>query len=136
AVVCGQCGLFQNEIVWKRTGNHSSRASFGPVHDTVFSYTQSLLFTFYVVRRPYMRGHVEFRYKRQADGRYKFSSGGNVLTGKGWTEGPSGEVWRRFDPKPKDRHWAIPGFYEELMPPEYLELDSISKLDALYQAGL
>lgn len=136
AVFCGQGGLYQNEIVWKRTGNHSPRTSFGPVHDTIFYYTKSSSFTFNVVRRPYMKGHVDKRYKRQDDGRYKFSSGGNVLTGAGWTEGPSGEKWRRFDPKPKDRHWAIPGFYEELMPPDYLKLDSIGKLDALFEAGL
>lgn len=136
AVFCGQGGLFQNEIVWKRTGNHSPRSSFGPVHDTILYYTKSLSFTFNIVRRPYMNRHVSTRYKRQPDGRLKFVSGGNVLTGKGWTTGPSGAPWRRFDPKPKDRHWAIPSFYDEFMPPEYKALDSIAKLDALFQAGL
>ena len=59
AVFCGQGGLFQNEIVWKRTGHHSPRASFGPVHDTIFYYTKSLNFVFNIVRKPYMKGHVE-----------------------------------------------------------------------------
>ena len=136
AVFCGQGGLFQNEIIWKRTGHHSPRVSFGPVHDTIFYYTKSQDYVFNTVRKPYMRGHVETRYKRQPDGRYKFSSGGNVLTGAGWTEGPSGEVWRRFDPKRTNRHWAIPSFYDELMPPEYRELNSIEKLNALYERGL
>jgi DNA modification methylase len=136
AVFCGQGGLFQNEIVWKRTGHHSPRASFGPVHDTIFYYTKSLNFVFNIVRKPYMKGHVENRYKRQPDGRYKFSSGGNVLTGAGWTAGPSGEVWRRFNPKRTDRHWAVPSFYDDLMPPEYQQLNSLQKLDALFERGL
>lgn len=136
AVFCGQGGLFQNEIVWKRTGHHSPRSSFGPVHDTIFYYTKSQEFFFDIVRKPYMKGHVESRYKRQPDGRYKFSSGGNVLTGAGWTAGPSGEVWRRFDPRRTNRHWAVPSFYDDLMPPEYQQLNSIEKLDALYERGL
>ncbi len=136
AVFCGQGGLFQNEIIWKRTGHHSPRTSFGPVHDTIFYYTKSQDSLFNIVRKPYMKGHVETRYKRQTDGRYKFSSGGNVLKGAGWTEGSSGEVWRRFDPKRTNRHWAVPSFYEEQMPPEYKQLNSIEKLDALYEYGL
>lgn len=136
AIFCGQGGLFQNEIVWKRTGHHSPKNSFGPVHDVIFYYTKSQNFKFNIVRKPYMRGHVESRYTRQPDGRMKFTSGGNVLTGAGWTAGPSGEKWRRFDPKPKNRHWAIPGFYDDLMPASYKNLDSIGKLDALYEAGL
>ena len=75
AVFCGQGGLFQNEIVWKRTGSHSPRASFGPVHDVILYYTKSLAYTFNVVRRPYMRGHVEGRYKLQPDGKLKFFIG-------------------------------------------------------------
>ncbi len=136
SVFVGQGGLFQNEIIWKRTGHHSPRSSFGPVHDVILYYTKSQKFQFNIVRKPYMRGHVESRYTRQADGRLKFTSGGNVLTGAGWTAGPSGEKWRRFDPKPKNRHWAIPGFYDDLMPPEYKQLDTLGKLDALFGAGL
>jgi site-specific DNA-methyltransferase (adenine-specific) len=129
AVIVGQGGYFQNEIIWKRTGHHSPRASFGPVHDTIVYYTKTSSFTFNIVRRPYMKGHVESRYTRQPDGRFKFTSGGNVLTGAGWTAGPSGAPSRRFDPRPKNRHWAIPGFYDDVMSPEYKSLDSIRKLD-------
>ena len=136
AVFCGQGGLYQNEIIWKRTGHHSPRASFGPVHDTIFYYTKSPQFFFNIVRKPYMKGHVDTRYKKQSDGQYKFSSGGNVLTGAGWTEGASGQVWRRFDPKRTNRHWAIPSFYDDLMPPEYQKLNSLEKLDALFECGL
>lgn len=66
----------------------------------------------------------------------KFSSGGNVLTGAGATGGSSGATWRGFDPTAKRRHWAVPSFYETLMPASYLELDVVGKLEALYQAGL
>jgi hypothetical protein len=65
----------------------------------------------------------------------RFTSGGNVLTGAGIRTGDSGFPWRGFDPTAKRRHWAIPGFYESLMPPEYASLTNPEKLEALYQAG-
>ena len=137
AVFCSQGGRFQNEIIWRRTGSHNPKKSFGPIHDVLFFYTKSSVYTFNTVRRPYALGHVQTRYTRQPDGRMKFTSGGNVLTGVGATaEGSSGKPWRRFNPSAKNRHWAVPGFYEEVMSPEYLALDSIQKLDALYEAGL
>ncbi|MBY0375961.1 MAG: site-specific DNA-methyltransferase, partial [Bryobacteraceae bacterium] len=140
AIFVSQGGIFQNEIIWKRTGHHSPRRSFGPVHDVILFYTKAVKgYTFNIVRRPYMKGHVESRYAKQPDGRYKFTSGGNVLTGAGWTKGDSGRTWRRFTEemlRAKDRHWAVPSVYEEFMPPEYQELGVLQKLDALYDAGL
>jgi DNA modification methylase len=140
AIFVSQGGQFQNEIIWKRTGSHSPRRSFGPVHDVILYYTKAVQgYTFNVVRRPYMKGHVESRYSKQPDGRYKFTSGGNVLTGPGWTAGGSGKSWRRFSEdmlRTKNRHWAIPSIYEDFMPPEYQQLGVLEKLDALYQAGL
>jgi adenine specific DNA methylase Mod len=127
---------YLNEIIWRRTGSHNPRRSYGPVHDVIHAVTKSPAYRFNVVRRPYMKGHVESRYTRHEDGRMRFTSGGNVLTGKGATGGPSGQAWRGFEPSPKNRHWAIPGFYEELMPPEYQEMNTVEKLEALYQAKL
>ena len=46
----------------------------------------------------------------------KFTSGGNVLTGAEVRTGTPA-LHEGFDPTAKKRHWAIPGFYEELMPP-------------------
>jgi hypothetical protein len=84
-----------------------------------------------------MKGHVETRYTHEAQtGRYKFSSGGNVLTGANATQGESGRPWRGFDPSAKNRHWAIPGFLAEQMPTEFAQLGVLGKLDALYEAGL
>jgi len=127
---------FMNEIVWRRTGSHNSRKSFGRIHDVILAFTASKNSGFEVVRRPYMRGHVESRYSADKDGKLRFSSGGNVLTGAGATGGPSCEPWRGFDPGSKGRHWALPSFYEDLMDAAYLELSPTEKLEALYQAKL
>ncbi len=127
---------FRNEIIWRRTGAHGPRRSFGPIHDTLLFYSKSSAYYFRVVRRPYMRGHVETRYKLQPDGRSKFVTGGNILTGAGTTHGESGQPWQGFDPSAKGRHWAVPGDLAEQMPPEFGALGVIEKLDALYAAGL
>jgi hypothetical protein len=84
-----------------------------------------------------MKGHVESRYSIEEEtGRYKFTSGGNVLTGANATQGESGRSWRGFDPSAKNRHWAIPGFLTEQMPADFAHLGVLAKLDALYEAGL
>jgi site-specific DNA-methyltransferase (adenine-specific) len=127
---------FINEIVWRRTGAHNSNRSFGAIHDTLLFYGKSEEYSFHVLRRPYMKKHVESRYQKAADGKMKFSSGGNVLTGAGITAGDSGKPWRGFNPSAKGRHWAVPGFYDSLMPETYLKLSSTEKLEALYQANL
>jgi len=128
---------FQNEIIWRRTGSHKDTKRYGPLHDVILFYTKSTSgYCFNVVKRPYMRGHVERRYTRTEDGRMKFTSGGNVLTGQGLRKGESGLPWRSFDPSSKGRHWAIPGFLAQQMSPEFAELGVIERLDALYDAGL
>ncbi len=127
---------FRNEIVWRRTGAHGPRRSLGPIHDTLLFYAKASDYYFRIVKRPYMRGHVERRYTRDDDGRLKFSSGGNVLTGAGKTKGESGMPWRGFDPSAKNRHWAIPGFLAKQMPQRFEKLGVLAKLDALYEAGL
>ncbi len=127
---------FRNEIIWRRTGAHGPRKSYGPVHDTLLFFTKSAEYSFEVVRRPYMCGHVKSRYTADAAGSLKFTSGGNVLSGAGTTQGESGRPWRGFDPAKKNRHWAIPGFLSEQMPPEFAKLGVLAKLEALYKEGL
>lgn len=129
-------GDFKNEIIWRRTGSHNARRSFGPIHDVLFFYAKSNKHYFKIVNRPYMRGHVESRYTKDETGQFKFTSGGNVLTGAGKTGGDSGKKWKEFNPSAKDRHWAIPGFLAEQMPDGFEDLTVIEKLDALYDAGL
>jgi DNA modification methylase len=127
---------FRNEIVWRRTGAHAPRRCFGPIHDTLLFYTRSADYFFRVLKRPYMRGHIARRYRKDKDGRLQFSSGGNVLTGANATGGESSKPWRGFAPAAKNRHWAIPGFLAAQMPPGFEKLDVLAKLDALYEAGL
>ncbi len=127
---------FRNEIIWRRTGAHGPRRSFGPIHDTLLFYSKSNDYYFKVLRRPYMVGHVAKRYRREPDGRLRSTTGGNILTGAGTTNGESGQPWRGFNPSSKGRHWAIPGDLAEQMPPEFQELGVQKKLEALYDAGL
>ncbi|MDQ1678051.1 MAG: hypothetical protein QOC93_3195 [Actinomycetota bacterium] len=127
---------FKNEIIWRRTGAHGPQSSFGPIHDVILFYTKTQNYYFNVVRRPYTLKHVRTRYTQQSDGRWKFTSGGNVLTGAGATEGESGRTWRGFNPTLKGRHWAVPGFVSAQMPPNFVELGVLDKLEAAYQAGL
>jgi DNA modification methylase len=130
-------GEFQNEIVWRRTGSHNARRSFGPIHDTLLFYTKSASgYYFQVIKRPYMQGHVDTRYTIDENGHYKFTSGGNVLTGSGATGGESGMTWKGFNPSSKGRHWAVPGFLAEQMEAGFEELSVLEKLDSLYDAGL
>lgn len=127
---------FRNEIIWRRTGAHAPQRSFGPIHDTLLFYTKSNDYYFQTLRRPYTKKHVESRYTLQPDGRWKFTSGGNVLTGAGAGGGASSQPWRGFDPAAKNRHWAMPGFITEQMPDSFRQLGPIEKLEAAYEAGL
>lgn len=83
-----------------------------------------------------MKTHVEKRYAKDADGNFKFTSGGNILTGSGVRTGESGSIWRGFDPTEKHRHWAIPGYLADEMGDDFDDLGILQKLDALYEAGL
>ena len=127
---------FRNEIIWRRTGAHSPTKSFGPIHDTILFYTKTDDYFFNVVRRPYMKGHVESRFSKDETGKSKFTTGGNILTGSGATKGESGQTWRGFNPSAKNRHWAIPQYLTEQMPPNFAKLGVLKKLERLYKAGL
>ena len=127
---------FRNEIIWRRTGAHGAQRSFGPIHDTILFYSKPPDYFFRIVKGPYMRGHVERRYTKDDEGRMKFTSGGNVLTGPGATQGESGQPWQGFNPSKKNRHWAVPGFLSRQMPPEFMTLGVLEKLDVLYEKGL
>ena len=127
---------FKNEIIWRRTGAHTPSSSFGPIHDVILFYVKSSNYYFNIIRRPYTRRHVRTRYTEQPDGRWKFTSGGNVLTGQGASGGESGAEWRGFDPSAKNRHWAIPGFVTAQMPPDFAQLGVLAKLETAYKAGL
>lgn len=129
---------FCNEIIWRRTGSHSARRRFGPIHDTILFYRKSNDQYFKIIRTPYTRVHVASRYTPDPDtGKLQFTSGGNVLTGAGVTKnGDSGKPWKGVDPSAKHRHWAVPGFLAEQMEEGFEALGVLEKLDALFDAGL
>jgi DNA modification methylase len=129
-------GNFVNEIIWRRTASHNARRSYGPIHDVILFYGKSNDYEFNIVYRPYMKGHVLSRYTEDKNGKFKFTSGGNILTGAGATKGESGKPWRGFNPSVKKRHWAIPGFLAEQMPESFQSFSILEKLEALYKAGL
>ena len=117
-------------------GAHGAQRSFGPIHDTILFYSKTPDYFFQIAKGPYMRGHVDRRYTKDDEGRLKFTSGGNVLTGAGATQGESGQSWRGFNPSKKNRHWAVPGFLSRQMPPEFMAFGVLKKLDVLYEKGL
>lgn len=128
---------FRNEIIWRRTGSHKAPRGLGKIHDTILWYTKDPKdYFFEPVKRPYMRRHVEDRFTLDEQGRYKFTTGGNILTGPEIRHNESGMPWRGFNPTAKTRHWAIPGYLAEQMPEGFDDLGSIRQLEALYQAGL
>lgn len=127
---------FRNEIVWRRTGSHNSRRTYGAIHDTILFYSASDKYKFNIQKRPYTKKHVEKRYSIDDQGRAKQSTGGNILTGSGKSQGQSGMTWMGFDPTVKDRHWAVPKYLSDQLPEEKKEAGILERLDTLYEMGL
>lgn len=96
---------FKNEIVWKRTGAHSSARKCGAVHDVLLFYSKTKDFIWNQVFQPYDQLYVETFFDHvDSDGRVWARID---LTGAGVTkEGASGKPWRGIDVTPKGRHWA------------------------------
>ena len=84
---------------------HNSAKRWGPIHDTIFFYTNSDEYVWNRVFQPYDPAYVDryFKFDDQ-DGRGNYWTGD--LTGAGTRQGPSGEPWRGFDVRAKGRHWA------------------------------
>lgn len=125
---------FLNEIIWRRTGSHSSSKRFGPVHDVILFYSKTSRYYWRRSRRPYMRGHVEKAF-REIDGRYFTNYSGNILSGAGIRNGLSGQVWRGFDPTAKGRHWAIPSILLDGFEEETAHMNQHEKMDFLFNRG-
>lgn len=94
-----------NEIIWKRTGAHSSAKRFGPVHDTIFFYRKSDKFTWSDMRLGYDVEYLNKYYKYDdGDGRLYWR---NSLTAAGTRQGSSGKPWRGIDPSGQGAHWKF-----------------------------
>ena len=96
---------FLSEIIWKRTGTHSSAKRWGPVHDVIFAYTATPGRQTW--NRPYVphsEKHLGTHYRKidAAGRRYEHGE----LTGPGTRNGRSGVPWRGFDVASIGRHWT------------------------------
>ncbi len=121
-------GNFRSEIIWKRTSSHNSARRWGPVHDTLFLYTKSDLFSWNSVFEAYDQKYLD-RFYRFEDEKGKFTVGD--LTGAGVRQGASGLPWKGFDPTAGGRHWAMPnaaikraginGDFEQMSPQKKLD---------------
>jgi site-specific DNA-methyltransferase (adenine-specific) len=96
---------FLSEIVWKRTGAHSSAKRPGPVHDVILYYSKSddhIWNRTYAGHDPeYVRSHYT---QVDSDGRRWMPDN---LTAVGTRQGSSGQVWRGFDVAAKGNHWKF-----------------------------
>lgn len=108
---------FLSEVIWKRTGTHSSARRWGPVHDTLLFYAKDS--GLHDWNRPYVpltEKHLQSHYRKvDAQGR-RYEHG--ELTGAGTRNGRSGLPWRGFDVSKLGRHWTttvdrLDGLYEE-----------------------
>ena len=96
---------FLNEIVWKRTGAHSSAKRYGPIHDVIFFYCKSKNFIWTNPRLDYTEEYLDKYYKYDdGDGRLYWR---NSLTAAGIRRGSSGQAWRGFDPGNQGSHWKF-----------------------------
>jgi DNA modification methylase len=128
-------GEYQNEIIWRRTGQHNKVKHYGPIHDVIFFYTKTNIYTWNSPKRPYMLGHIKDNFIADSKG-YKTDYYGNVLTGSGTRGGESGKPWRGFDPTAKGRHWAVPGALVDDLEEDLSELTQHQKLDRLFELGM
>lgn len=134
SIFCSQKGEYQNEIIWRRTGQHNKVTRYGPIHDVILFYTKTDKYTWNFPKRPFMKGHINENFIQDEKG-YKTNYYGNVLTGSGTRGGESGKPWKGFDPTAKGRHWAVPGAVVEDIDEDLSELSQHQKLDRLYELG-
>ena len=110
--------MFRSEIIWKRTGTHSSAKRWGPVHDVILFYTKSHEFTWSQHYVPLEEAHKARHYRHIDEKGRPYTHG--ELTAPGVRRGRSGEVWRGFDVTAIGRHW----------------MTTVEKLEKLHAEGL
>lgn len=96
---------FLNEVIWRRTGTHSSAERWGPVHDVILFYAKTVgkqkWNRLYV---PLSERHTKQHYRRTDAAGRVFTHG--ELTAPGVRHGRSGLTWRGFDVTGIGRHWS------------------------------
>jgi len=104
---------FQNEIVWKRTGAHSSAKRYGPAHDVLLFYGKGAANQWNTLLVPHGYEYIGSHYSQEDEYGRKWRA--VSLTGPGTPQGETGKPWRGFDPTTKDRHWAyLPTALDEM----------------------
>jgi site-specific DNA-methyltransferase (adenine-specific) len=96
---------FLSEIIWRRTGTHSSALRWGPVHDVIFFYGRQA--GEHAWNRPYQplsEKHLSSHYRRVDQHGRRYEHG--ELTAPGIRRGRSGAIWRGFDVTEIGRHWT------------------------------
>jgi DNA modification methylase len=95
---------FLSEVVWKRTGTHSSANRWGPIHDVILVYSRGPRHKW---NRPYQPLTERYRdtHFRAVDASGRHYAHGE-LTAPGVRHGRSGAVWRGFDVTAIGRHWT------------------------------
>jgi DNA modification methylase len=126
---------FRSEIIWKRTSAHNSAKGFGPIHDTIFHYSKSSVFTWNAVSEKLNEEYVE-KFYRHEDERGRFQA--VDLTADGVRNGTSGKPWRGIDPTSVGRHWAIPQKQLKKLFPnkDFSDLETQAALDFLEEQDL
>jgi site-specific DNA-methyltransferase (adenine-specific) len=96
---------FLSEIVWKRTGAHSSAKRPGPSHDILFLYSKSDSYIWNPVFTEHDPKYIQSHYTQtDPDGRIWQPDN---LTAMGTRRGSSGKPWRGFDVAAKGNHWKF-----------------------------
>jgi DNA modification methylase len=96
---------FLSEVIWRRTGTHSSANRWGPVHDVLLVYAKNR--ASHTWNRPYVElseKHLEQHYRHVDAAGRRYEHG--ELTGPGTRRGRSGLAWRGFDVTGLGRHWT------------------------------
>ena len=121
---------FLSEVIWKRSSAHNSAKRYGPVHDTILFYAKSERYTWNPVFQPLPQETIDQWYNNVEDGTGRVFNRAD-LTAPGVRTGDSGAEWRGVNPTAKGRHWAIPGFAQEIVAGK----STLEALDALDAAG-
>lgn len=109
---------FLSEVIWKRTGTHSSARRWGPVHDVILAYAAAS--GSHKWNRPYVPPsdkHLASHYRKKDENGRRYEYG--ELTGPGVRNGRSGATWLGFDVTSIGRHWTT----------------TVEKLEELYESG-
>jgi DNA modification methylase len=109
---------FMSEVIWRRTGTHSSAKRWGPVHDSLLFYTKER--GKHTWNRPYVplsEEHLERHYRLVDEEGRRYEHG--ELTAPGTRNGRSGLPWRGFDVTAIGRHWTT----------------TIDNLETMYEQG-